>query len=109
MTEPSDTGAQLVTRALQEEVMAGIRALLPTSAPTDAIPLSSWRLTGLGLDTLRQQVQGSWSEARLRACLPRLHRFLVDSPRRRVHQGTDVRTWLNGCSSTPPRPLRDVT
>jgi hypothetical protein len=32
-------------------------------------------VSGLGLDTLRQQVQGRWSEAHLQACLPRLHRF----------------------------------
>jgi hypothetical protein len=33
--------------------------------------VSSWWVRGLGLETLRQQVQGRWSEARLQACLPR--------------------------------------
>jgi len=32
--------------------------------------VSSWLVSGLGLDTLRQQVQGRWSEARLQVCLP---------------------------------------
>ena len=54
----------------------------------------SWLLSGLGLDTLRQQVQGSWSEARLQACLPWLRRFLCSRPRRRVHQETTMRAWL---------------
>jgi hypothetical protein len=62
-------------------------------------PVSSWLLTGLGLDTLRQQVQGTWSQARLQACLPRLHRFLVLTPRRREHQETAVRAWLTGHAS----------
>ena len=64
------------------------------STPPEMTVLSSWLLSGLGLDTLRQQVQGSWSEARLQACLPRLRRFLCSRPRRRVHQETTMRAWL---------------
>jgi hypothetical protein len=56
--------------------------------------VSSWLLSGLGLDTLRLQVQGSWSEARLQTCLPRLRRFLCTGPRRRMHQEATVRAWL---------------
>jgi hypothetical protein len=55
-----------------------------------------------GLDTLRQQVQGTWSEARLQACLPRLRRFLVSSPRRRRHQESAVRAWLAFRAATRP-------
>ena len=76
--------------------MAEIRAHLPTGALTAPLPVSSWLLTGLGRDTLRQQVQGTWSQARLRACLPRLGRFLVLTPRLREHQETAVRAWLTG-------------
>jgi hypothetical protein len=94
--------ALLVAWALQEGAMAEIRPLLPRGAPEAPTPASSWLLTGLSLDTLRQQVQGTWSQARLRACLPRLQRFLVLSPRRREHQETAVRAWLEGRAITPP-------
>jgi hypothetical protein len=49
--------------------------------------------------SLRQQVQGTWSQTRLRACLQRLRRFLVLPPRRREHQETAVRAWLKGRKS----------
>src|SRR5689334_1446685 len=88
--------ALLIAWALHEDAMATIRAQLPTGTLTAPTPVSSWCLTGLGLDTLRQQVQGTWSHARLQACLPRLHRFVVLSPRRREHQETQVRAWLLG-------------
>ena len=68
--------------------MAELRALFPTAptgaqpgAPTDAPRVvSTWSLVGLGLETLRHQVQQRWSLARLRTCLPRLRRFLSDLP-----------------------------
>ena len=88
--------ALLVAWALQDGIVAEIRALLPT-APPDAPPVvSTWLLVGLGLETLRQQVQHRWSLARLRTCLPRLRRFLCSRPRRRAHQETAVRAWLEG-------------
>ena len=86
--------ALLIAWALHEETVMSLRALLPTSTSMDATPLRSWLLTGLGLETVRQQGQGPWSEARLRACLPQLRRFLVRGPRRRKHQESDVRAWL---------------
>ena len=79
--------------------MAEIRAHLPTGALTGPRPVSSGRLTGLGLDPLRQQVQGPWSQARLQACLPPVHRFLVLTPRRREYQETAVRAGLTGHAS----------
>ena len=85
--------ALLIAWALHEATVVTLRTLLPTDE--GATPVSSWLLTGLGLDTLRQQVQGTWSEARLRACLPRLRRFLASSPRRRRHQESAVRAWLD--------------
>ena len=94
--------ALLVAWALQEGAMAASRPRLPRGAPEAPTPARRWLLTGLSLDTLRQQVQGTWSQARLRACLPRLQRFLVLSPRRREHQETAVRAWLEGRAITPP-------
>ena len=74
--------------------MAESRAPLPTGSLTAPTPVSSWGRIGLGLDTLRQQVQGTWAQARLQPCLPRLRRVLVLTPRRREPQETAVRAWL---------------
>jgi hypothetical protein len=86
--------ALLVAWALHEGTPTLLRALLRATAPTESAVVSSWLLSGLGLDTLRQQVQGTWSEARVQACLPRLRRFLCSRPRRREHQECAVRAWL---------------
>jgi Transposase DDE domain len=90
--------ALLVAWALQDGIVAEIRALLPTAlpdAPADTRPVvSTWSLVGLGLETRRHQVQHWWSLARLPRCLPRLRRFLCGRPRRREHQETAVRAWL---------------
>jgi hypothetical protein len=56
--------------------------------------ISSWVLTSVCVATLRCQVAGAWCSARVRACLPRLIRFLCPSPRRRPHQETVIRAWL---------------
>src|SRR5918911_1514739 len=74
---------------------ATVRTLLIATAPPERAVVSSWLLSGLGLDTLRQQVQGRWSEARLQACLLRLRRLLCSRPRRRGHQESTVRAWLD--------------
>jgi hypothetical protein len=96
--------ALLVAWALQDGIVAELRALLPTvqagahlGAPPDTPRVvSTWSLVGLGLETLRHQVQQRWSLARLRTCLPRLCRFLCSRPRRREHQETTIRAWLEG-------------
>jgi hypothetical protein len=99
----------LIAWALHEDEAAQIRALLPCGLPAAAwepMPpvVSSWLLTGLCVETLRQQVRGQWSQARLRACLPRLRRFLCSRARRRVHQETDVRAWLERRQRAPVLP-----
>jgi hypothetical protein len=94
--------ALLIAWVLQDGMAAEIRAVLTTLPQARARGVSSWLLTGLGLETLRQQVLGSWSHTRLQACLPRLQRFLTLSPRRRAHQETAVRAWLAG--HEPARP-----
>ena len=67
----------LIAWALQEAEAAQVRAQLPHGLPTEAnVPdaeprvVSSWLLTVVCLETLRQQVRGQWTQARLRACLP---------------------------------------
>jgi hypothetical protein len=86
--------ALLIAWALHESTTTWLRTLLSATASPASVVVSSWLLSGLGLDTLRQQVQGTWSEARLQACLPRLRRFLCSRPRRRGHQECAVRAWL---------------
>ena len=93
--------ALLIAWALHEETVVHLRTLLPTGTSMDATPLSSWLLTGLGLDMLRQQVQGTWSEARLRACLPRLRRFLASAPTPQGASGIRC-AGLAGPTSFPP-------
>jgi hypothetical protein len=84
----------LIAWALHESTTTRLRTLLHATAPPTTAVMSGWLLSGLGLDTLRQQVQGSWSVARLQACLPRLRRFVCSRPRRRGHQESTVRVWL---------------
>jgi hypothetical protein len=100
----------LLAWALHEDTTTLLRTLLQATATatTDLTVVSSWLLSGLGLDTLRQQVQGSWSEARLQACLPRLHRFLCSRPRRRVHQESTVRAWLEQRARARPQEQRQA-
>ena len=98
--------ALLIAWALHESTTMWLRTLLSATASPEGVVVSSWLLSGLGLDTLRQQVQGGWSEARLQACLPRLHRFLCSRPRRRGCQESTVRTWLaqRACARPDRRP-----
>jgi hypothetical protein len=92
--------ALLVAWALQDGIVAEIRALLPTALQDPSPVVSTWALVGLGLEVLRYQVQHRWSLAQLRTCLPCLRRFLCSHPRRREHQETAVRAWLEGQSPT---------
>ena len=93
--------ALLIAWALQEEVGAELHRCLRALASPTPVVISRWLTTSVGLDTLRQQVQSTWSQARLRVCLPRLQRFLCSRPRRRAHQETVVRTWLEGRALRP--------
>ena len=88
--------ALLIAWALQEDIGAEIQRLLRALTSPRSLVISRWLVTGLGLETLRQQVQSTWSRARLRVCLPRLPRFLCSRPRRRAHQATVVRAGLEG-------------
>lgn len=80
----------LVAWALQEATSTTLRqtlshllADLPDPAPGLTRTLSSWGLTALSLELLRQQIRGRFDLARLRALFPRFLRFLAPSPRRR--------------------------
>jgi hypothetical protein len=86
--------ALLVAWALQEQLVAEVRADLPCGSDDPRAPVSSWLLVGVSVQTLREQVRGRWTLARLWVCLPRLVRFLVSSPRKRRQQEAEVRAWL---------------
>jgi hypothetical protein len=104
--------AQLVAWLLHEPTAHHLRESLSSELEveheaeqeTKAV-VSTWLLTMLVLSTLRQQVMGSWSEARLRECLPRLRRYIV-SRTRRPHQESEVRAFLRGLRLNPPRHER---
>ena len=100
--------ALLIGWALHEGTTTLLRTLLSATAPPALTVVSSWLLSGLGLDTLRPQVQGQWSEARLQACLSRLRRFVCSRPRRRAHQETTVRAWLAQRAHSHPARQRQV-
>jgi hypothetical protein len=95
--------ALLIAWALQEHLTAELRALLPDGAGDPSHAASSWLLTGLSVASLRVQVRGNWTVGRIRACLPRLVRFLVSSPRKRRQQEADIRQWLEQrfCATQP--------
>jgi hypothetical protein len=94
-TSVEATGRALLSAwALHEDTTTLLRTLLSAHTPPEMSVVSSGLLSGLGLDTLRQQGQGRWAAARLQACLPRLRRFLCSRPRRRGHQECAGRAWL---------------
>lgn len=57
-------------------------------------PLSEWMVAEVSVDLLCQQIRGSYTAARYRACLPRLHRFLGSGHRQRPHRYGQVCHWL---------------
>ena len=87
--------ALLVAWALQEQQVGEMRALLASRARDPHAPASSWLLAGLSVQTLREEVRGSWTFSRVVACLPQLMRFVLSSPRKRCQQEAQVREWLS--------------
>jgi hypothetical protein len=57
-------------------------------------PLSEWMVAEISVDLLCQQLRGSYTAARYRACLPRLQRFLCSGHRKRPHLYSQVCRWL---------------
>lgn len=96
--------AILVAWALQEQVATELRGLVLREARDPRGPASSWLLIGLSVQTLREQVRGSWTLARVRTCLVGLIRFLVSSPRKRRQQESELRAWLEQRLLLPAPP-----
>jgi hypothetical protein len=59
-------------------------------------PLSQWMLAQASVDLFCQQIRGSSTAQRFRACLPRLLRFLSSGHRDRPHLYSTVSPWLGG-------------
>ena len=74
--------------------VATLTAVPEQATETREHTVSSWLLTALCVQTLRTVVQGYWTPARLRACLPHLSRFVCESPRRRLQQERTIRRQL---------------
>lgn len=112
LTNEATILALLVCWALQQqeaaqarEILAHVSLQVAALAPQDTAvcaqaaeptgaAVSSWLLTALCVQTLRTVVQGYWTPARLRTCLPHLHRFVCESPRRRQQQESTLRRQL---------------
>ena len=58
------------------------------------VPLSEWMLAQASFDLFCQQIRGSYTAERFRACLPQLQRFLCNGHRDRPHLYTQVSGWL---------------
>lgn len=56
--------------------------------------VSSWSVTTIGVQSLRQVVRGYWNLRRLRCCLPLLYRFLCSRRCTREHQESCIRRRL---------------
>jgi hypothetical protein len=89
---------ELLTQAVQQWGQAhGLAQPITPAVPLAAAcqpTVSSWTITALGVQTLHQHVQGFWTFARLRRCLPDLQRFLCSRRRQRDHQESTIRRQL---------------
>jgi hypothetical protein len=80
---------QVLSQAVEQWQTAHDEALVTGTSTT----VSSWTISALGVQTLRQHVQGCWTFARLHVCWPFLLRFLSHR-RRRPHQESTIRRQL---------------
>jgi DDE family transposase len=93
--------ALLLAWVLQENQAALLRQQLKQLGQAEEQIVSSWSLTVLSVDVVRQQVRGDWGQARLQSCLGQLERFLTSRVRQqRQHQESSMRAWLERM----PRP-----
>jgi hypothetical protein len=93
--------AWLICWALQEEVQHEIRQALDEMRDLnpwehEELAVSRWTLTKLTLQTLRQVVIGYWTLHCVKERLASLKRYLIASPRQRVHLETMLLRRLIG-------------
>lgn len=92
--------ALLLTEEVAQETVAGEAGHWLRE---DKRPLSLWRWTAFWADLLRQVVRGPVTLARVLAVLPRLRRYLCDSPRKRRQAAALIRKLL--LESTTPEEV----
>lgn len=86
---------QVLTEAAEQWALSLCAPGVCEPRPAGCLPtVSSWTTTALGVQTLRLLVQGYWTFARLRHCLPYLQRFLCSCRRQRDHQESTIRRLL---------------
>jgi hypothetical protein len=71
-----------------------VRSQMPDWFTACDRPASLWRLTDLAYQQVRQLILGPITPAHVQAHLPRLQRFLCDTPRRRPQQLATAQAWL---------------
>ncbi len=82
--------AWVVVEMTEEE----LRGLLPDGQHDPHAPASSWMMSLVSMQTLRAELRGWWTLARVKECLPRLERYLFSHRRGRRQQEEHVRAWL---------------
>lgn len=101
LVQPEVTWARAVlSQAVQHWPAAHEESRVTTAVSESPMPvdastatLSSWTLTAVCLQTLRQLVVGCWTWARLQVCWPLLLRYLTHR-RKRPHQESTIRRHL---------------
>lgn len=89
---------KLLAALLLDELTQVSAALVPDWFTSLERPASPWRLTACLYDQLRSLVRGPISLAHMIERLPRLQRFLCDSPRKRRQQLAWARAWFSNLS-----------
>jgi len=89
---------KLLAMLLIDELVHQTRQLCPTWFSNLQRPISLWRLTTLFFEQLRQIVRGNITLSMIFEALPRLTRFLCNTPRKRPDQLAQARALLLGLS-----------
>lgn len=86
--------AKLLAALLVDNLVQKIQRACPLWFQNTHSPISLWRLTALLFEVLLIQIRGVITLERLLATLPKLRRFLCDSPRKRIQQLAQARSLL---------------
>jgi hypothetical protein len=92
--------AKLLAALWLEDLVQDVAATVPDWFCALDRPVSLWRLTRCLWTPLQHHVQGIIHASQLLGALPRLRRFLCDTPRQRPQQLALARAWLtrlSGC------------
>lgn len=91
--------AKLLAALLVDNLVQKIQRACPLWFQNTHSPISLWRLTALLFEVLLTQIRGVITLERLLTTLPKLRRFLCDSPRKRIQQLAQARSLLTRITS----------